>query len=505
MVVDKVGATLLWKKPMACRLGKSWLRKLSLQLAVAASLCAGDMALAVTVASQPSAPAPTQDASTPKGVKTLVVGSEQDYPPFATGTTNATAGGFTVDLWKAVAADAGLNYAIQVRPFHQLLQEFKEGKLDVLINLAQSDERRQFADFSVPHVIVQGAIFVRKGQTDIHSEADLAGKSIIVLKADLAHDYAVSKGWGKQLVLVDTAAQGMALLASAKHDAMLLSRLVGLQALNTLELTTIQALPEKVGFSQKFAFATHRGQTELLAKLNEGLAVTKADGVYSAIYEKWFGVYEVRDAGLRDLSTTIVPIVAFFLVWVGYLLYRRHVERNRAHDAMAESRDLLRTIIDAAPVRVFWKDQNLRYLGCNALFAKDAGMTTPLDLIGKDDFQMGWADQAALYRADDRAVMASGVAKLSYEEPQTTPSGETIWLRTSKVPIKDPSNVTIGLLGIYDDITQQKLTEGKLRQLSIVVEQSPTAVVITDLSARIQYVNPRFTRLQAIAPTRSWE
>lgn len=480
---------------MNCDFIKSLVRKFGLYaaIAVAVSLCTAGTAQVLTVASQRSPPAPAQGDTTAKNVQTLVVGSEQDYPPFAIGMTDATAGGFTVDLWKAVATEAGLNCTIHVRPFHQLIQDFKAGKIDVLINLAISDERRRFADFSVPHVIVHGAMFVRKGQAGIHSEGDLAGKSIIVLNADLAHDYAVSKGWGKQLVLVDTAAQGMGLLASGKHDAMLLSRIVGLQTLNALELTSVEALPAKVGFSQKFAFATQHEQTELLAKLNEGLAVTKANGAYSALYEEWFGVYEVREAGLRDLLRYIVPIIAFFLACVGYLLYQRQLDRNRAHVAMAESRELLRTIIDSAPVRVFWKDQNLSYLGCNALFAKDAGMTNSQDLIGKDDFQMGWANQAEMYRADDRAVIASGVAKLFFEEPQTAPDGRMIWLRTSKVPIKDKDGITTGVLGIYDDITEQKLTGEKLRQLSIIVEQSPTSVVITDLEARIQYVNPRFT------------
>ncbi|NOU14578.1 MAG: transporter substrate-binding domain-containing protein, partial [Methylococcaceae bacterium] len=60
----------------------------------------------------------------------LVVGSEQDYPPFAIGMTDDTADGFTVDLWKAVAAEAGLKYVIRVLPFHEILQEFKEGKID---------------------------------------------------------------------------------------------------------------------------------------------------------------------------------------------------------------------------------------------------------------------------------------------------------------------------------------------------------------------------------------
>ena len=60
---------------------------------------------------------------------TLIVGSEQDFPPFATGLTDETAGGFTVELWKAVAAEAGLNYHIRVLPFTELLHEFKAGKL----------------------------------------------------------------------------------------------------------------------------------------------------------------------------------------------------------------------------------------------------------------------------------------------------------------------------------------------------------------------------------------
>ncbi len=244
--------------------------------------------------------------------------------------TDATAGGFTVDLWKAVAAEASLNFTIRVLPFHQILQEFKEGKIDVLINLARSDERNQFADFTVPHVVVNGAIFVRKGDSKINSEDDLAGKSLIVLNADLAHDYAVLKGWKKQLVLVDAAAEGFRLLASGKHDAMLLGKLSGMQTLQALGLTHIKALKAKVEFSQKFAFAVQKGQSELLAKINEGLALTKSNGAYDALYDKWFGIYEVKEVGLRDMLKYIIPIVLVFLGIGGYFFYRRKIERKQA-------------------------------------------------------------------------------------------------------------------------------------------------------------------------------
>ena len=138
--------------------------------------------------------------------------------------------------------------------------------------------------------------------------------------------------------------------------------------------------------------------------------------------------------------------------------------RQRLNGALDASRKVLQTIVDTVPVRVFWKDRDLLYLGCNPAFARDAGKTRPEELIGRDDYAMGWSDQAALYRADDRAVMTSGIPKLGYEEPQTTPDGRQIWLRTSKVPLRDPQGETIGVLGIYEDITARKHAEAELER-----------------------------------------
>jgi PAS domain S-box-containing protein len=108
------------------------------------------------------------------------------------------------------------------------------------------------------------------------------------------------------------------------------------------------------------------------------------------------------------------------------------------------------------PQRIFWKDTNCRYLGSNNLFAKDAGVTTSENLIGKDDYELNWFAQAALYQADDKAVMAKKESKLNYEEPQITPTGNMMWLRTSKIPLKNSEGKVIGVLGIYEDITELK-------------------------------------------------
>jgi PAS domain S-box-containing protein len=138
---------------------------------------------------------------------------------------------------------------------------------------------------------------------------------------------------------------------------------------------------------------------------------------------------------------------------------------KRAEEKLRRSRDLLQSVIEHVPVRVFWKDRDLRFLGGNTLFATDAGCKHPDELTGKTDFEMGWKGQAELYRADDQTVMESGLPRLDYEEPQTTPDGSAIWLSTSKVPLRDEQNQVIGILGVYQDITERKRRETALKAL----------------------------------------
>jgi diguanylate cyclase (GGDEF)-like protein/PAS domain S-box-containing protein len=209
----------------------------------------------------------------------------------------------------------------------------------------------------------------------------------------------------------------------------------------------------------------------------------------------------VRDIALYAVVQVLLTVMAVFLINFLVRTYSLHLQRLRnLSDALAASHKLLQSIVDTAPVRVFWKDRDLRYMGCNPAFAKDAGLGNPADLVGKFDTDMGWHNHAKDYTDDDRKVMDSGVPKFSYDEQQTTPDGRHIWLRTSKVPLRNAADDIIGVLGIYEDITHRKHTELALQDsearardlantLRMLCDNVPDLIWAKDLNYRYIFAN----------------
>lgn len=74
-------------------------------------------------------------------------------------------------------------------------------------------------------------------------------------------------------------------------------------------------------------------------------------------------------------------------------------EQTRLLDKMTESRHLLQLIIETIPMRIYWKDINSHYIGCNNKFARDAGLRHANEVTGKHDADLGWVAHNEDYRA----------------------------------------------------------------------------------------------------------
>ncbi|MCB9452798.1 MAG: PAS domain S-box protein [Anaerolineaceae bacterium] len=144
---------------------------------------------------------------------------------------------------------------------------------------------------------------------------------------------------------------------------------------------------------------------------------------------------------------------------------------RKSEEALRKSQNMLEIVLNTIPVRVFWKDKNLNYLGCNKLFAADVGLDNPKAIIGKQDTQLPWmAGHTEGFNTDDLAVISSGVPHLAYEEEMLIASGGQIHAQTSKLPLWDEDDNIIGVLGMYVDISERKQAEDALRKNAAEIE-----------------------------------
>jgi PAS domain S-box-containing protein len=178
-------------------------------------------------------------------------------------------------------------------------------------------------------------------------------------------------------------------------------------------------------------------------------------------------------------------------------------ERKLAEEALRKSEQLLRQVLDTIPVRLFWKDAESVYLGCNRLFALDSGLQSPEELVGKTDFDMAWREQAQNFRADDRYAMECGAPKIAYEAPKTTAEGLQMWVRGSKVPLLDPDGRIKGVLGTYEDITENKKAyEENLhlrRYVENIINSMPSLLVGVDRECRVTQWNPAAENMTGVS------
>lgn len=143
---------------------------------------------------------------------------------------------------------------------------------------------------------------------------------------------------------------------------------------------------------------------------------------------------------------------------------------KEAEDRLVEERNLLRTIIDHLPSRLYVKDMASRYVLNNQAHLAMLGAPSQESAVGRTtvDFFPGERGEQAL--ADDRQVLGSGPAIINQEKSDFGPEGDVHWSLVTKVPLHDTRQQLIGLVGISHDITRRKRAEEELRRRTLEME-----------------------------------
>ncbi|MHC1791982.1 PAS domain S-box protein [Solidesulfovibrio sp.] len=422
----------------------------------------------------------------------LHAASELDYPPFALVTPDNAADGFSVELLQAVVQAVDMGVDFRIGPWQSIKQELIDGKIDVLPLVSHSKEREQYFDFTIPYLKMHGTIFVRKGDNRIRVEGDLKDKEVLVMRGDTAHEYALRRHLSDHLILTEDFETAFRLLASGRHDAVIVQQIVGWQLITKLGLNNLADVCDMydqslkpfdkplADFEQKFCIAVRRGDHDLLAKLNEGLATVIANGTYDTLYGKWFGpILPAKPVDTKTLLQAVVFIIVpslLLMALAGLWYLRREVarktltlrqeieERKAVALALQESEARIRHITDSAQDAILMIDPGGRVTFWNPAARRMFGYTAE-EAIGQDMHALIAPDRhQAAYRAAFAGFRTTGQGETLGKVIDTSARRKDgtefpVSLSLSALQLQDGRHA----IGIIRDSTEQKKAEQSLK------------------------------------------
>lgn len=168
---------------------------------------------------------------------------------------------------------------------------------------------------------------------------------------------------------------------------------------------------------------------------------------------------------------------------------------GRQESILKEQLHFLQVLIDSIPQPIFYKNADSRFLGCNRAFEDCLGVARQ-DLINKTAHDISPPELADRYAQADRELFAKGLgATQVYENALVFADNNSRDVIFFRATFPDLHGNLGGLVGTILDITERKKTEKELQKLSLAVQQSPVAVIITDVEGNIEYVNPKFSQI----------
>ena len=276
-------------------------------LQTAALLSAGLLLAACGKKDEPAPPPPATaqaPASASAPAKVYEVGTDAAYAPFESQNEKGEIVGFDIDVVNAVAKKAGIEVKFVNTPWEGIFNALGQGDRDMVVSAVTiTDERRQTMDFAGPYFDAVQLIAVREN-SKVKKFADLK-KLKVGVQTGTTGDEAVSKLMGKtntDIKRFESTPLALKELEAGGVDAVVADNGVVIHYVANNPGGKFKTVTDTEFKPEQYGIAVKKGSTELLAKLNQGLAAIKADGTYDRIYTQYFGAPPAASAAASAAS-----------------------------------------------------------------------------------------------------------------------------------------------------------------------------------------------------------
>ena len=257
------------------------------QFAPALALVAAVAALSACGKKDEAAQAPAAAAA-----KVYLVGVESAYAPFSAENEKKEVVGFDIDVMKALAQKIGIEVKFVPTPFEGFFNFLAQGDRDLLISaITITDERKQTVDFSEPYFEATQLIAVPTADAKVQKFDDLKNLKVGVQSAT-SGDEIVQQLLGKNnpnIKRLDSTPLALKELETGGVDAVVADDAVVKNYITNNPSSKLRTVSDANFPKEYYGIAVRKGNTELLNKVNKGMADLKADGTFDKISTHYFG------------------------------------------------------------------------------------------------------------------------------------------------------------------------------------------------------------------------
>lgn len=422
---------------------------------------------AISVHAERSAPIPRDTL--------VIVGGDYDFPPYSFLDSNGNPTGFCTDLSREIEKVTGLRFRFSLEKWADVRKNLETGRVQLVQEMAYSKEREKLYDFSIPFDYTTHTIFIKRGKPYI-STGDLPGRSIIVTRGDIGHDFLIKNHITDRVIVTEDYSEMLRLLDTGRYDCALMQKLPGLYWADHLGLKGIVATNEHL-IKHKVCYAVKKGNRELLHIINEALTVLERNGTVEQLYHGWFGIYNERIRPQYDIGKILMwvlsPVLVVFVVVLVWSWSLRRVVRKRTIELEEQNRELQR-----AKDEVLSREQELHLLVAslddivmefardgrymNIWTADDSVLFLPRDqLIGKTIREIFGEDFARPFERSIPRVLDTGSSdNVDYSVPL---DGGVRWFNARISPIEGDAAKSDRVVMLIRDITEKKGIEDALQ------------------------------------------
>ncbi len=233
------------------------------------------------------------------------IGVEGNYPPFSQVSPDGTLSGFDIDIANEICVRMEANCTMVQQEWDGMIPALAANKFDMIVaSMTITEQRKEVVDFSDPYYDVPSRFIAAEGAFEGYSPAELAGKTIIVLRNSPRAQYLAETYPDSDILAVDREPAVYLELMSGRGDVAFGSSVVSAEAfLNQPEGEGFAQIGETItltdGVDGGVGIALRKGDDALRTRVNDALAAIMADGTYDEMASAYFD-FDIMPIGARQ-------------------------------------------------------------------------------------------------------------------------------------------------------------------------------------------------------------